>query len=214
MSEENKRPNSELQTILAAALIPLAQSLLTGVVVSLAAFAAALTLGKERPLLWLLWGFLLPVAGVWLFSIKRWFKLTDLLPYVEKATNIDINRDGQIGKTVPQVPKRMTVTVRDVREGMFLRLNHYELPASEEQVRAFAIGVDEGVSLAEANWIGPSNPFSRDEYRAFRGELTRRRWVELANHKSANHGFQMTRAGQAVMREIAKTTSPTIDMDV
>ena len=108
----------------------------------------------------------------------------------------------------------MTVTVRDVRDGMFLRLNHYELPASEEQLRAFAIGIEQGVSLAEANWIGPAHPFSRDEYRAFRGELTRRRWVELANHKSANHGFQMTRAGQAVMREIAKSTSPTLDVDV
>ena len=115
---------------------------------------------------------------------------------------------------MPQEPKRMTVTVRDVRDGMFLRLNHYELPASEEQLRAFAIGIEQGVSLAEANWIGPAHPFSRDEYRAFRGELTRRRWVELANHKSANHGFQMTRAGQAVMREIAKSTSPTLDVDV
>ncbi len=211
MSEQIKGPNSELHTILAAALIPLIQSLLTGLVVSIVSFAIALTSGKENPWLWLLWGFLLPVVGVWVFSIRRWFKLTDWLPYVEKVTNIDINRDGQIGS--PE-PKRMTVTVRDVRDGMFLRMNHYELPASEEQVHAFALGVGQGLSLAEANWIGPSNPFARDEYRAFRGELIRRRWVELASHKSTNQGFQMTRAGQAVMREIAKANSPTLDVDV
>lgn len=210
MSEQIKGPNSELHTILAAALIPLIQSLLTGLVVSIVSFAIALTFGKEKPWLWLLWGFLLPVVGVWVFSIRRWFKLTDWLPYVEKVTNIDINRDGQIGS--PE-PKRMTITVRDVRDGMFLRMNHYELPASEEQVHAFALGIGQGLSLAEANWIGPSNPFARDEYRAFRGELIRRRWVELASHKSTNQGFQMTRAGLAVMREIAKTNSPTLDVD-
>lgn len=212
-SEPLKRPDSDLHTILIAAIIPLVQSLLTGLVVSIVSFAIALTLGKSKPWLWLVWGFLLPVVGVWVFSIRRWFKLTDWLPYVEKVTNIDINRDGQIGKPVSTEPKRMTITVRDVRDGMFLRMNHYELPASEEQVHAFALGIGQGLSLAEANWIGPSNPFARDEYRAFRGELIRRRWVELASHKSMNQGFQMTRAGLAVMREIAKANSPTLDVD-
>ena len=210
MSEQIKGPNSELHTILAAALIPLIQSLLTGLVVSIVSFAIALTFGKENPWSWLLWGFLLPVVGVWVFSIRRWFKLTDWLPYAEKVTNIDINRDGQIGKAIERPePKKMTITVRDIRDQGSLSVMKYELPASNEQVLAFAEGIAQGISLAEANWIGPSNPFTRDEYRAFRGELIRRRWVELANHKSTNHGFQMTRAGQAVMREIVKTYSPT-----
>jgi hypothetical protein len=217
MSEHVERPGSDLHTLSIAAIIPLIQALLTGLVLSILAFAAALTFGKPKPWLWLLWGFLLPTAGMWLISVKRWFKLTDWLPNLEQWTKLDLNRDGQIGR-LPSVevapePKRMTVTVRDVRDGMFLHMNHYELPVSEDQLRAFALGVGQGLSLAEANWIGPAHPFTRDEYRAFRGELIRRRWVELSNHKSANQGFQMTRAGEAVMREIAKSPSPTVDLD-
>ena len=213
-TEPLKRPDSDLHTILIAAIIPLVQSLLTGLVVSILSFAIALTLGKPKPWLWLVWGFLLPFAAVWIFSIRRWFKLTDWLPSLEQWTKLDLNRDGQIGRlpAVDAMPetKKLTVTVRDVRDGMFLHMNHYELPVSEEQLRAFAVGVGQGLSLAEANWIGPAHPFTRDEYRAFRGELSRRGWVELSNHKSANQGFQMTRAGQAVMREIAKSYSPTL----
>jgi len=210
MSENVERRGSDLHTISIAAIIPLIQALLTGLVMSILAFATALTFGKAKPWLWLLWGFLLPTAGMWLISVKRWFKLTDWLPGLEKITKIDLNGDGQIGQRVlPVEPKQLTVTVRDIHDQGHLSVMRYSLPVSEEQLRDFALGIGQGFSLAEANWIGPAHPFTRDEYRAFRGELIRRGWVELANHKSANQGFQMTRAGQAVMREIAKSYSPT-----
>ncbi len=220
MSEYIERPDNGLHTILIAAVIPLAQSLLTGVVLSILSFAVALTFGKPKPWLWLLWGFLLPTTGLWLISLKRWFKLTDWLPYVEKLAKIDFNRDGQIGKPPIPIavsePKQMTITVRDIHDQGSLSIMKYELPISDKQLPVFADGVINGVSLAEANWIGPSNPFTRDEYRALRGELIRRRWVELANYKSTNQGFQMTRAGQAVMREIVKeygSNSPTANVN-
>jgi hypothetical protein len=155
-----------------------------------------------------------PTALLWLTLLKRWVKLTDWLPAVERMTNLDINRDGQIGTQTASVvtePKKLTVTVRDVHDQGHLSVMRYDLPVDETQLRKFASGIEQGVSLAEANWIGPSNPFTRDEYRAFRGELIRRRWVELSNQKSTNQGFQMTRAGQAVMREIARSYSPASD---
>jgi hypothetical protein len=209
MDEPIKRPDSNLHTFPISIFIPFSQAVLTGVVTSIIAFACALTLGWEKPFLWLLWGFLLPTAVLWLILLKRWVKLTDWLPTVERMTNLDINRDGEIGaKTIPE-PKQLTVTVRDIHDQGHLSVMRYDLPVDEKQLQAFAAGIEQGVSLAEANWIGPSNPFTRDEYRAFRGVLIRRRWVELSNHKAANQGFQMTRAGLAVMREIARSCSPT-----
>ena len=217
MSEQVERPGSDLHTISIAAIIPLIQALLTGLVLSILSFAAALTFGKPKPWLWLLWGFLLPTAGMWLISVKRWFKLTDWLPGLEQWTKLDLNRDGQIGRLPPAEArpeqKQITVTIRDVHDQGHLSVMRYELPVSDTQLRAFAVGVGQGLSLAEANWIGPAHPFTRDEYRAFRGELIRRRWVELSNHRSTNQGFQMTRAGQAVMREIATSNSPALDPD-
>lgn len=218
-NEPLKRPDSDLHTILIAAIIPLIQSLLTGLVIGSLVFALALHFDAEKPWAWGLWGFLLSGSGMWIFSIQRWYKLTDWLPTVERMTNLDINRDGRIGDRLPSVdvvpdPKQITVTVRDVHDQGHLSVMRYDLPVDEAQLGAFAVGVGQGVSLAEANWIGPSNPFTRDEYRAFRKELIRRRWIELANHKSAKQGFQMTEAGRAVMREIAKTYgdhSPTPD---
>lgn len=214
MDETIKRPDSNLHTFPISIFIPFGQAVLTGVVAGVLSFAFALTFHKAKPFLWLLWGFLIPTALLWILLLKRWVKLTDWLPTVERITNLDINRDGQIGARGPmQVvePKRLTITVRDVHDQGHLSVMRYDLPVDEKQLHKFAVGIKQGVSLAEANWIGPSNPFTRDEYRAFRGELIRRRWVELANHKAANQGFQMTRAGQAVMREIARSDFPTSD---
>ena len=217
MDEPRKNPSSAMHTISVAAVTPMVQALLTGLLLSIIAFAVSLTFHLDHPLLWLLWGFLLPTAGLWLFSVRRWFKLTNLITYAEKVTQLDINRDGQIGNPLhpedASEPKQITITVRDVSDHGSLSVMRYDLPASESQLREFALGVGRDLSLAEANWIGPAHPFTRDEYRAFRAELVRRRWVELANHKSANQGFQMTRAGRAVMREIAKAYSPTPDVE-
>jgi hypothetical protein len=219
MSDEtSKRSNSNLHTFPISIFIPFSQAVLTGIVAGILAFAFALTFNKNTPLIWLLWGFLLPTALLWMMLLKRWIKLTDWLPAVEKMTNLDINQDGRVGHKMPSMdvvpePKQLTVTVRDIHDQGSLSVMRYNLPVSEKQIREFSLGVKQGVSLAEANWIGPAHPFTRDEYRAFRGELTRKRWAELSNHKSANQGFQMTSAGQAVMREIARTYSPTTDVD-
>jgi len=216
MDEPIKRPDNSLHTFPISIFIPFSQALLTGVMAGILAFAFAMTLGKPKPFLWLLWGFLLSTALLWLILLKRWMKLTDWLPTVERITNLDLNRDGHVGNKaliidpVPE-PKQLTITVRDVHDQGHLSVMRYDLPVDETQLRKFASGIEQGVSLAEANWIGPSNPFTRDEYRAFRGELIRRRWVELSNQKSTNQGFQMTRAGQAVMREIARSYSPASD---
>ena len=215
-SEPLKRPDSDLHTLLIAAVIPLTQSLITGLIVGGLVLFLALQFSAKNSWQWGLWGFLLSGSGTWLFSIRRWHRLTDWLPTVERITNLDINRDGRIGDRLPLVdvmpePKEITVTVRDVSDHGSLSVMRYNLPADEKQLAAFALGVGQGVSLAEANWIGPSNPFTRDEYRAFRKELIRRGWVELSNRKSARQGFAMTHAGEAVMREIAKSNSPTAD---
>jgi len=218
MDEPLKHPDPTLHTFPISILIPFSQSSLIGVVAGILAFVFALTFHKAKPLLWLLWGFLIPTALLWMLLLKRWIKLTDWLPTVERITNLDINRDGRIGDRLPLVdivpePKEITVTVRDVSDHGSLSVMRYNLPADEKQLAAFAVGVGQGVSLAEANWIGPSNPFTRDEYRAFRKELIRRGWVELSNRKSARQGFAMTHAGEAVMREIAKSNSPTAEGD-
>ena len=174
MDESIKRPDPNLHTFPISIFIPFSQALLTGVVTGIFALAFALTFHKEKPLLWLLWGFLIPTALLWMLLLKRWLKLTDWLPTMERITNLDINRDGYIGHALPLTepmpePKEITVTVRDVSDRGSLSVMRYDLPADEAQLTAFALGVGQGVSLAEANWIGPAHPFTRDEYRAFRG---------------------------------------------
>lgn len=204
------RASTDMHTISVAAMTPMVQSILTGILLSIFALALALTFELPKPWHWMLWGFLIPTVGLWLISVRRWFALTNIVQRIEQTARIDIDGDGVIGlpPVVEDAPKKITVTVRDVQDNGHLSVMNYELPANDAQLTAFAEGVTNGVSLAEANWTGAANPFSKSEYHAFRGELIRRRWVTPSNPNSSFHGFEMTRVGRVVMREIAKMEAP------
>ena len=144
-SEPLKRPDPTLHTFPISIFIPFSQALLTGVVAGILAFAFALTFHKENPLLWLLWGFLLPTALLWMLLLKRWIKLTDWLPTVERITNLDINRDDRIGDRLPPVnvvpePKEITVTVRDVSDHGSLSVMRYAFPQTKSSWRHLQLG--------------------------------------------------------------------------
>lgn len=165
--------------------IPLGQALATGLLCGAATLGLALWLKWEDPAA----VSLIAVgvgAGLWWISyilIWREAVFADLRP------------------VQPILQQAETVRV-DFREES--RMAFPELPASMEQMNDLAIGLLAGAPFSEATWCGEGRPFSRGQFQAVRGEFLKQGWARWKNEKATNQGMEISPAGWAVCRELAR----------
>ena len=173
-------------------LLPLAQSVVTGVLVGGLFAAIAQYAGWQQPALVGLALGALAGAGWWLSSITAWRRST----YPQPANE-------QMQPLRPEPPPSIRVEV--AREN---GLDLIDLPVREDQIITLAQGVLSGGSLSEASWTGTGAPFTRAEFAALRNELIRRGLATWNNPHTPARGFALTAPGRAVMRRFA-AMSPT-----
>jgi len=192
-------PNKQyLHDFTPGATLPLAQSVLTAIIIGVAVYVVAAVgfdaLDPIRPALVI---GTLSLAGMWILSMRRWWDLTAL----ERALHLDLNGDGHIGEPEP-TPEPPTIRVHISKDDHgHYESNTYDVPASAEQLEALAAGLLNGQPFTEREWAGKDKPFSSQEFRALRSDMLRRGLIELVNDKDPRQGYRLTEEGRAVMQE-------------
>lgn len=183
----------------AGALLPLGQSLIGGFVamVATAGFIYVIDgIDYFKPMILIGGG---TFVSMWIILARRWMILT-----AERITRLDINGDRHIGP--PPKPRSVVVQINErTAQGHLSVSQRFDFTgfATEDQLIEFAEGMlDHHKSMAEREWTGPGEPFSIDQYRAFRSELIRRALARGVNAKSKQHGFELTPLGEKVMQAI------------
>jgi hypothetical protein len=203
MEDTQGRANSVsgLHTVQAGATSPLVRALISGAFVGGLVLLITLQNRVRSAGYWGVYGFLITSGLVW--TILQ-LKFSKIVYWIEEKTGQEINNDNVIGEPVEE-PSGVTITVRDVSDKGGLSIFKYEFEMiGEEQLIAFANGTADGGSLSESSWCGSGRPFSKPKFLDFRDELERRSW---AVSKGGSQGFELTRAGKAVMREIVRESS-------
>ncbi len=175
-------------------LLPLAQSVVTAILIGVLVGALAEYSAWDSPALVGCVAGALAGAGWWLSSITAWRRST----YPQPA-----NEQG----IAPLRPEPLPpIRVEVAREN---GLDLIDLPATPEQLVTLAQSVLSGGSLSEASWTGSGAPFTRAEFAALRNELIRRGLATWNNPHTPARGFALTAPGRAVMRRFA-SMSPTL----
>jgi len=197
-ADNSHRVRTHYQKKETAVLIPLFQAFVTGIFLGIMAGVLSVCVEYEHPwrAMFLTW------AGVqsfaWLALLVRW---AGLVKSLETALNYDIDRDGVIGEEDEEEeiqPVKIEVIQNEGRHVQFA-----DLPITEAQLVALAVGVIQGASFSEGQWTGKGAPFSRSEFRTVRDLFIRRGWLEWVNPSARSQGLELTAPGHAVMRHFA-----------
>ena len=196
VKRESPDKRQHLHTLEGGARLPLAQTVGAGVIVFIAITILAYCFRWRDPLKWgAVTG---SVAMLWTgYSIIRhWFNLTSL-EKLETFTGMDLNKDHYVGKP-PEDTKRI-VTVQMVSADR-RQWNTFDLPATEDQLKALATGLLRNTTLSERNWTGNGRPFSIQEFLDLRSEMLKRGLIMQINPKDPRQGFDLTEAGRQLMK--------------
>lgn len=196
-----------LHTAQAGAILPFLQSTMTGFLSGMVAFLMLLKL-RVMTLDALFYGvmvWLVVQTVCWLVLQSHWFNLTKL----EKLTGLDLNRDGAIGEEpARETTHTVRVDVEEVRQG-HVRIITARFPVDEWMMEDLAQGLLGGVPFAERQWTGKGKLFSIREFRLVRDEMLKRGLIRLVSEKSPLQGYELTKTGWAVIRQLAGSHSPT-----
>jgi len=188
-----------LHTFTAAALLPLVQATITAIV---AGVATATVLYLFDAIDWV--KPIVAVSGLtwvitWLYLQRRWLNLT----YLEQVLGKDLNRDRVIGK--PEKAVETVIRIQDVKDNGHFQETRARLPEHlYERLPLFADGViNKHRPISRREWTPKSKGFSDDDYRVFQSALLKYGLIE-----QVGAGFDLTRAGRAMMTHYASLFSP------
>jgi hypothetical protein len=199
-----------LHTTEAAAVTPLLQSLITGIVVFVLVIVLALKWRWRDPWTWAAIAGVVAWAGMWMQLARHWFSLTRL----EEWTQTDINQDGIIGDRAKHEPEEVRVRISEVKNNGHFQQHVFDLPGSPAQLRQLAEGLlDYNRPFTHREWtVGINAPFTDGQFRILRAEMIKRGLVAPASGKDARRGFVLSVVGRKIMtgflEELPSPTSP------
>lgn len=179
--------------------LPLVQSLATGVIMAVVAYAISSLIDIERE-----WHVALLVGStsaglVWLASLGLWRRVVfrpeqmDYAP-LEYLTQIPaIETEDIEPETV-----RIELVENEGRTVKFI-----DLPITQEQLARLAVGLLNGRPMSEASWTGGGNLFSRSEFARLRDTMLERGMLVWNSPNAKARGVSLTHAGMACMRYFA-----------
>lgn len=178
-----------LHTLEGGAWLPLAQSLISGILAGAVVLAVGIAWHWPRP--WVAAFVVGTVAMLWFWirSASHWTRLT------RSGDNPDPVLIPQ-----PQPAEVVRVELAEVSSNGHLRgMELIDLPASHSQLSELASGIlNDDQSLAERVWVGPRRPFTPKEFRELRAEMVRRGLL-ITLEGDPRQGFILTVAGRHVL---------------
>ena len=179
-----------------------AAAALTGLFIGAAIGVLAFSAGAVKPWLWALTSWALTQAAAWLWLLSRWASL--IIP-LERLTGWDINRDGQVGEPLP--PPLVKIILDTPGKGGNDSSIIANVPTSQEKLIELASGIMRGEPLSEEAGCGSGRPFSKDEFKAVRAELVKRKMLAWRNPSAPAQGLIVTMAGLAAFRYFSSLSS-------
>jgi hypothetical protein len=174
----------------------------TGLFVGLAVVGLAWAGGAAKVWLWGVVSWTLCQAAAWLWLLSRWASL--IIP-LERLTGWDLNRDGQIGEALP--PPFVKIILDQPLPGGNDHSIIANVPCVQSKLIELASGIMRGEPLSEEAWCGSGKPFSKDEFKAVRAELVKRKMLAWRNPSAPAQGLIVTMAGLAAFRYFSSLSS-------
>jgi len=173
--------------------VPLAQTVVSGVVLALGVGVGAALCGASwRSFVYAGVGF---VAGV----VLCWFALLSgtrqLLWTVERVTRTDLDGDRHVGAPPAARPPVQVEVTQTRDDGRLAKMIFANLDISDEQLEQLARGLLDGKSTV-ATWTGSGGAFSRGEFERARDELIRAGLLYWVNESAHAQGVGLTAVGR------------------
>lgn len=92
-------------------------------------------------------------------------------------------------------------------EGSY-QLKYIKLPVPEYKLSTLAQGLINGQPFSERQWTGLGKPFSSQEFRDLRNEMSKRGLINPVSFKDPRQGYALTAAGRAIMRHYVPSPTP------
>lgn len=186
----------------AAILVPLAQSLITGLFSGLLASGIAILAGWQRAWLYFLIGWWLVQLIAWLISLRGWHRM---IARLEGALCVDLNKDGFIGSD--RQPEKQVIRIEVKEDDHTTKIAEIEIdPGRISQAARLALVSG---SFSEGSLTGSGAPLSRSQFRNIRDKFLDRGWLEWRDIEAKNLGLKMTRSGKAVFKHLASQAEST-----
>lgn len=179
-------------------LVPLLQALISGFFAAILVGVVAVLLGFRPWKPAATFGILM-VCISWVFLVGRW---VNVVHFIEKVTDRDIDQDGYVGDTPTQPVDEIRIVVQD-RPG-HLRIATF--PTTRAKLIRLCKGLLGGMPFTERAWAGGRRPFSQDEFFQVREVGLRPDvgyWVWI-NDEHHQQGCVPTELGWIVIKQIAK----------
>jgi hypothetical protein len=173
-------------SITSGLVLPLGQSIVTGLMTGAVAWVISNWAGWEPKLVIAGAAGAVVMLADWISLIRAWRRRVDTLAGVPE----------------PATPPAPGSTLLEMSIGADRHtLRYADLPVDLERLQVLAAGVLDGTTLSEANWT--PELFSRHEFSKLKAAMVRR---GLAAHRSARdpaRGIVLTRPGEAAFRWLA-----------
>jgi hypothetical protein len=176
----------------AAVNVPIKQVIVTTVFVAIAILTISFMFDARDPFTVALYSLGITPLVMWLFLQRRWLHLT-----AERILNIDIP-GGEAQK--PTEARTVKIQIEQVKDGHY-QSSIIDLPCTDDQLEALAVGLKSGRKFSEKEWAGPGRPFSIDGFRELKAVMLKRNLIVQKNEKDARQGFIPTDAGQALIEQ-------------
>jgi len=189
-----KRTPYRKMEMAADVLVPLAQSVITGVVVATA-------LGVITPFLPWAW-YIGPIVGAITVGLTWGYRLSvsrDTLWTIEEIVGHDIDGDGHTGR--PEERHTIEVWVKDGQ-----RRQPFDIPGDGQAAVYFAQAVSNGDSFTEAT--AQATGYGVTAFRQLRDLFVQNRWAVWRNPNHPQQGVELTMIGRQILRQIQTDDTP------
>lgn len=213
-ARQSENVKIHMATPAAGILLPFGQSVLTGGLVGIAAFALAWLFEAPRPWVWGVVGWVIVQCLAWLFLLRDW--RTILLQKLESLTGQELDGLTGIGAPAEDDDEPTTTTIRiELTDQGGHHTRYIDLNCNDDQLYKLAEGLASGTTLSESNWTGAGRPFTRAQFAEIRTELLKRGLANWNTPGTPARGCSLTASGRACFKRLYEelSTTPPLEDD-
>jgi hypothetical protein len=193
------KPNTDLHHRESAALAPITQALITGMITAAVLGWVVLSLRIMDPLQWIAGGFILGVAGYWGLLQRQWLHLT------RRDNPSYVNTVSAPSENIPA----LEVWIHKQRVNGIGQSEKVSFGASPQTMVILAKGLLAGRPFTRAAWVS-SGILTDDQHRMITKEMLDRGLLRYKVANNPRNGTELTPEGAQVMQSIIDI-SPTGD---
>ncbi len=133
---------------------------------------------------------------VWLFILWQWIGLT-----MERVTGRDLNGDGVIGKTGPEVTRSIRVDMHSTQNG-YPQTTIARFPRESKLIAIAQAVIKEGAAFSFGEIVTNRGLCTQSEFKVIQEEMLAREIFAYKNPEYPKLGMEPTEAGRVMLTEL------------